>query len=440
MKKKTFPGGIHPPYFKELSDKNPIRVLEAPPQVSIPLAQHLGTPCEATVSVGEDVRIGTLIARSEKLISAPIHSPVSGKVKAIKVSSHPVIGKYNSVVIDSDSLDNIEKQPWAHEGDIENITPPTVINIAKEAGMVGLGGAGFPTHVKLNPPKGKPVDTFILNGAECEPYITCDARIMVEHPHDILKGVLLIMKTLGVNKGYIGIEDNKPEAIEKMRAALNELNNKTLEIVVLHTKYPQGGEKQLIKAITGEEVPPGGLPFDVGCIVDNVQTAYALYEAVYKGKPLYERVLTLTGNALKEAVNVRVRVGTPISYIVEKCSGFKEPPFKVIIGGPMMGISQYDMNAPVIKGTSGILLLTKDSVNVSPTGYCIRCGKCSEVCPVNLIPTTIARASELSRIDIAEEFYIQDCIECGACGYVCPSSIPLVHLIKHGKRSILCQI
>jgi len=437
----AFPGGIYPPYFKELSRNNPIKRLEPPPEVIIPLVQNIGAHARAVVKAGDEVKIGTLIGNSEKFISACIHASVSGRVKAIRRMAHPVLGRCEAILIDSDGKDEKAYGQDSTEN-IASQSPDDIVDVVRNAGIVGLGGAAFPSHVKLTPPKEKRIDTFILNGAECEPYLTCDDRVMQERPKEVTEGALLIMKSLGADKGFVVIEDNKPEAIEAMRSSLKSLGQPAdkLQLVVLPAKYPQGGEKQLIKAVMRKEVPPECLPFDVGCIVDNIQTALAVYEAVDTGKPLYERVITVTGDGIKEPSNLLVRIGTPVSYIVEKCGGFKETPGKIIIGGPMMGIAQYTDEISVIKGTSGILVLSKKFLKKKDPDYCIRCGKCVEVCPMNLIPTDIAKAAEYKHFSIASSLHVQDCMECGCCAYSCPSAIPLIQLIKHAKRSLLCQI
>ncbi len=437
--RRTFPGGVHPPYFKRLTKNIGIKKAKIPEQVIIPLSQHVGAVCEPTVSVGDEVKTGTLIGRSDKFISSYAHSSISGKVTKIELRPHPLLGVCNSVIIDSDGKD--EPGFKASGVNIDALNPQEIINIVKEAGVVGLGGAGFPTHVKLTPPREKKIDTFILNGAECEPYLSCDHRLMLERAQDIVKGALLIMKTIGVKKGIIAIEDNKPDAIKTMREATYNLQLTTynLEVVSLHTKYPQGGEKQLIKALLNREVPPDGLPFDVGCLVDNVGTALAVYEAARYKKPLHERVVTVCGDAVKNQANLLVRIGTPVSDLIDECGGLTKELGKIIFGGPMMGLCQYTENVPVVKGTSGIIFLSKEKATVPRQQHCIRCGKCVEVCPVNLVPATIAIAAEKGRLDIASDFNVADCIECGACSYVCPSKIPLVHLIKQAKRELLCR-
>jgi Na+-translocating ferredoxin:NAD+ oxidoreductase subunit C len=438
----VFKGGVHPNSCKELTRNAAIKTLKLPEQVVLPLTQHIGPPCKPVVRTGDIVKTGMLIAASEKLISAPIHASVSGKVRAIKKSSHPVLGSCDAVIIDSDGRDEKAYLEIDQSAMVSRFSPTDIKKRIQAAGIVGMGGAAFPTHVKLSPPAGKPIDTFILNGAECEPYLTCDDRIMQEQASAILQGMQLLMKAVDAKKGIIAIEDNKQKAIKAMREGLANLQPVTcnLQLRALPTKYPQGGEKQLIKALTNREVPALKLPLDVGCIVDNVQTAFAVYEAVFKNKPLYERVVTVTGNAVDRPSNIIVRIGTPVSFMLEQCGGIKGKLGKIIIGGPMMGMAQYTTDMPVVKGMSGVLALSDHLATHEEAQYCIRCGKCKESCPVNLIPTDIAKASEYGRFDIATMLNAVDCIECGCCSYVCPSHIQLVQLIKHAKRSISCQI
>ncbi|MCM8765232.1 MAG: electron transport complex subunit RsxC, partial [Candidatus Omnitrophica bacterium] len=359
-----------------------------------------------------------------------VHASLAGKVSHIEDFNHPVLGKSPAIFIErgQDSYTNAISQK-----DPTGLSPEELKKIIQEAGIVGLGGAGFPTHVKLSPPK--PIEVLILNAAECEPYLTCDERLLCEKPSEILKGLEIIIKIISPQEIFLGIEDNKEEAIGILKNTLQAmgLTNK-IKMVILKTKYPQGGEKQLIKAITGKEVPSGGLPFDVGVLVQNVQTAFAIYEAVYKGKPLYERVITVSGKAIKKRGNFKVRIGTLVSEIVEFCGGFIENPKKIIFGGPMMGIAQWSLEVPVIKGTSGILFLSEEELNFEEPGPCIRCGRCIEVCPAKIMPASIALAGEYKRWNIVPQYHPLDCIECGACSYICPTRRDLVQFIKLAKQ------
>lgn len=427
-----FIGGIHPPYSK-LTKKNKVEVAKLPKKVILPLSQHTGATCEPLVKVGDHVRVGQKIADSDKFVSAPIHASISGTVTEISDKAHPVLGQCKSIVIESDGKINWFEPPKK----IDHSSVDKLKEIIKNAGIVGLGGAAFPTHVKLSPPEGKKIDTVILNGAECEPYLTCDHRVMISKSEEILKGFLIIKKILGAKRAIVGIEDNKTNAIHFFKETVVE-GNFEIEVVSLPTKYPEGAEKQLIYALTGRKVPPGGLPLDVGVVVQNVQTAKAVYDAVVENKPLVERVITVTG-AVKQPKNLLVKIGTPFKDLIEQCGGAIGPVGKIINGGPMMGIAQSTDEVPVIKGTSGILVQLKNEVDKAKEQDCIRCAKCVDVCPMFLMPTMISRYIEHDMIDKVEEYNPLDCFECGACAYICPSKIPLVKLIKKAKNEVMAK-
>lgn len=432
----TFRGGVHPKEKKEYTEDKSIRRTKLPQHVVIPMIQHTGAPCEPVVKVGDSVKKGELIGQIEQFITSPVHASVSGKVSAIDEFAHPIVGRCKAVVIESDGRD--ESFSLLRENrNPDKLSKKELLDIIKRNGIVGLGGAAFPTHVKLSPPKEKSIDSVILNGAECEPYLTCDSRLMAEKPKEILKGLEIIVKILDVKNVYIAIEDNKLRAIHAMREALSESKLKEppyrTEIAVLKTKYPQGAEKQIIKSILNRKVPAGGLPMDVGCVVQNVGTAFAIYEAVYLGKPLIERVVTIAGSCVGEPLNIWVSIGTLLSDLVNEFGGFTKEPKKVIFGGPMMGFAQYTMDVPVVKGTSGIIFLPGDEIDETKENVCIRCGKCLEVCPMELAPTTLMHYVKKQRFNEAKELGIVHCYECGACVYECPAKIPLLDYLKFGK-------
>ncbi len=398
-----------------------------PKRAYIALSQHLGKPCNPKVLAGDTVFTGQKIAAIDAHIYAPIHSSVSGKVASIQDWPHPVLGRCKAIVIESDGLDSPQSTVHSPQN-IDRLTPEAIRNIVFEAGIVGMGGASFPTHIKLNPPK--PVDTLIINGAECEPYLTADYRLMVERTNEILLGVELAVKCLGVKNVYIAIEDNKPAAIKLFESAVRGTR---YAVRVLKSYYPQGGEKQLTKNILGREVPSGKLPFDIGVVVHNVATVFAIYEALYLHKPLYERVVTVTGSCVSSPKNILARIGTPIKELIDFCGPLKEEPAKIIIGGPMMGIAQYTDEVPVIKSTTGIILLNEKEARSQEEEFCIRCGACVRECPAGLMPCLINLASEKELWIEAKAYGAQDCIECGLCGYVCPANRRLVQSIKRAK-------
>jgi electron transport complex protein RnfC len=429
----TFRGGIHPPDKKELSGRSPITDAKAPKIVVIPLSQHAGAPCKPLVSIGQEVKKGELIGEPGGFVSAPVHSSVSGKVIAIGEFQNAMGRMVNSVVIENDM-----KEEWTtlkDSPDYMNLPAADLKEKIKAAGIVGLGGAAFPTAVKLSPPKEKPIDAVLINGAECEPYLTADYRLMLEKPKEIVEGLKILMKTLGVTKGYIGIENNKLDAVAKMKeAAAGEQN---ITVLDLEVKYPQGAEKMLIKAILGREVPARGLPMDVGVVVQNVGTALAIYEAARYGKPLLERVVTVTGEGIKEPRNLMARIGTKISDLIDECGGFKEEVAKVISGGPMMGFALSSLDVPVTKGTSGILVLPEKGVmHAEEFGPCIRCGRCIDVCPMGLMPSMLSILSERGHYEDAKGYNLFDCFECGSCAFVCPAKRPIVQLVRLAKSMV----
>jgi electron transport complex protein RnfC len=395
------------------------------------LIQHFGKPCnEVLVKVGDLVKTGQMIATSKGGLFSPVHASISGKVSSIADCVHPLLGKAKAITIESDGKDeNIYSLPQAAIN-IESLSVQQLRERIFNAGIVGMGGAGFPTHVKLNPPK--KIEHFVLNGAECEPYLNSDSRLMVEQAEKIVAGAKIALKILGITECIVAIEDNKKEAIDAFRSVLPD----DFKLKILKTQYPQGGEKQLIQSTLNKEVPSGGLPFDIGIVVQNVGTVFAIYEAVYNNKPLYERVVTLTGSCLKEPGNFLVRTGTTVRDLIDVCGGFTEDPAKVIFGGPMMGIAQYSLDVPVIKTTSGIVFFSKSEITRKEERVCCRCARCIDECPVRIMPAMISMAAEKERWDIAEDYDALDCIECGLCSYVCPAKRDLVHLIKYAKSRI----
>ena len=433
MSLATFKGGIHPPDKKELSKGRAISNTKPPKRVVIPLAQHIGAPCKLSVNVGHEVKKGEIIGAPEGFVSAPVHSSISGKVVAIGEFPNATGRLVMSVVIENDGKD--EWTALKDNPDYMKLSSEELRGKVKDAGIVGMGGAAFPAHVKLSPPKEKPVDVVILNGAECEPYLTADYRLMLERPQEVVEGLKVLMKILGVNKGFIGIENNKPDAVEAMKNAASGESN--IQVCALEVKYPQGAEKMLIKAAVGREVPPRGLPMDVGVVVHNIGTATAIYEAARYGKPLIERVVTVTGEGIKEPKNLMVKIGTLVSDLIEECGGFKSEAAKVVSGGPMMGFALYSLDVPVTKGTSGILVLPEEGVvHAEEFGPCIRCGRCIDICPMGLMPSMLSVLSEKGFYEETKEYNLFDCFECGSCTYVCPSKRPIVQLIRLAKSLV----
>lgn len=436
MSFQTFKGGIHPGDFKSATKGKPVEKARPPATVVIPLAQHIGAPCEPLVAVGDEVKMGQKIGDSKGFVSAPVHSSVSGKVVQIGMTNHPLGRPVQAIFIENDGQDTWHEDVKPNPN-YQDLSVDELRKIIREAGIVGMGGATFPTHVKLSPPPDKKIDYVLVNAAECEPYLTSDHRAMLERPRDVIEGLKIVMKVVNAPKAYVGIEDNKPDAVEAMKKAAEGEEN--IEVHALHTKYPQGAEKQLIKVFTGREVPSGGLPMDVGCVVQNVGTCIAIWEAVRYGKPLIERIVTITGSGVNEPKNMLVRVGTMIPEVIEQCGGFKENIRKLILGGPMMGLAQGSPDLPVIKGTSGILCLTDEEVQTWDIKPCIKCAKCVDVCPVSIMPLFIGSSVEQGMYDKAEAYNAMDCIECGCCTYICPAKRPLVQWIRMAKGDIAAR-
>jgi len=412
--------------------EKPIESLPLPQKVIIPLQQHIGSHCAATVKKGDHVLTCQIIGNSDDFVSATVHATISGEISAIITTVSPAMGHLiTAIVIESDGKDEwvkVDVPTDPKETPVEEI-----LEMLRDAGVVGMGGATFPTRVKLLPPKGKNIDTIILNGCECEPFITADHRLMLEYGEQMLYGLRVMDKILQPDDVYIAIEDNKPDAVEYMENLVtNTPFAKEFKVVSLSSIYPTGAEKTLINRITGRQVPIGGLPMDVGVLVHNVATAKAIHDVVFEGKPLIERVVTVTG-AVNNPKNLLVRVGTPIRDLIDYCGGMTDNANEVILGGPMMGVSQTDLDFPVTKGTSCILVKESESIHEQD---CISCGKCLEVCPMNLMPTMLAKYSKASLFDSCEEYHIGNCFECGCCTYVCPANIPLVQHIKVAKKEI----
>lgn len=434
MSKTTFLGGAHLPYYKELSREKQISVPRLPSEVIIPLKQHTGAPCEPLVQPGDEVEAGQKIGVSENFISSTVHASVSGTVKALE-DRHYITGELvKSVIIKvEEDRQNVE---FKQERDLHTVTKEEIIDTVKEAGIVGMGGAAFPTAVKLNIPPDSPVDTVLINGCECEPYLTCDYRLMMEKSEQLIAAAKILLKAADARKCYFCIEDNK----EDVAGALKEnIDDPRIDFLSLPTRYPQGAEKQLIYAVLGRSVPSGGLPFHVGTLVQNVATAFALYEAVVYNKPLIERVVTVTGQNIKNTANMLVKIGTPVQHLIQECGGIKKHPAKVIIGGPMTGFSQLELNVPVVKGSNGVVVLPHDVNEEEAYHPCIRCGKCVESCPMLLYPNYISVAAEKEDFEEANKWDVMDCIECGICSYVCLSRRPNSELIKLAKSEVKAQ-
>ncbi len=421
-------GGVHPSERKEYTEHLALKRFPDPEEVVIPLSMHAGAPANPVVQVGDEVKVGQKIGEAAAFISSPVHSSVSGTVTAIENRGHATRGECLSVVIRSDGKNTLHESVQPHKG-LEELTPDEIVEIVKEAGIVGMGGAGFPTSVKLKP--AKPVDTILLNGCECEPLLTADHRVLLEFADDVIYGLKAIIKAVGAEKGVIVIEDNKPDAIQLMNEKTADLDN--IEVVAAKTKYPQGAEKMLIKRVTGRKVPSGGLPADVGCIVSNISTTKAIADAILTGMPLIERVVTVTGERVKNPGNFIVKIGTNTKDLIDYCGGIIGEDVTIKAGGPMMGFLLTDTNVPIMKGSNGIIAVDTDHTVEQP---CIKCGRCMDVCPMELSPLYFAKFADEENWQGMKDKNVMDCIECRCCEYICSSKIPLVTKIKAGKNAV----
>jgi len=436
----SFPGGIHPPEKKELTREMEIERGPAVTEVAVMLSQHIGAVCRPLIRKGDAVQAGQKIGDCDAFVSAPVHSPITGKVKEIALRSHAVLGRSMAIVIGAFPYSPTKWSSFRLKDDFDekNYSAGQICESVRQAGIVGMGGAGFPTRVKIEPNPRLPKETLIINGCECEPYITCDYRLMLELTDKIIAGLKLARKASGCSQTIIAIEDNKPEAIEAMNQALKRLkNSEGIKVVPVKTKYPQGGERQLIKAVLKKNVPTGGIPPMIGVVVLNVATVAAIAEAVISDLPLTHRIVTVTGEAIAKPGNYNFPIGMSVENIIEFCGGVTQKSAKVVLGGPMMGIAIADLKTPITKTTNAVTVLTKEQIGRAKFARrqtaCIRCGRCLEVCPENLNPTKIAHAVKYNLLDEAERYYMSACMECGCCSYVCPANIEITGYIKTGK-------
>lgn len=435
MKRKTFKGGAHPYDGKKMSIDCPIEILNPGDTLVYPLSQHIGAMAKPLVKAGDRVLVGQKIAEKGGFISANIHSSVSGTVKAIEKRLVATGGMVDSIIVENDGM--YEEAAPIFSGNPDELSKDEIIKIIEEAGIVGMGGAGFPTNVKLSPKNADIIDSIIVNGAECEPYLTSDYRRMVEQTDKLVKGLKIVLKIFPDAKGYFGIEDNKPEAIEALLKATE--NEDRIEVVPLKTKYPQGGERSMIYAVTGRKINSKMLPADVGCIVHNVDTIYAIYNAVYNGKPLIERIVTITGDAVSTPKNFQVRIGTSFRELIDAAGGFTTEPEKIISGGPMMGFSFFNIDVPVVKGSSSLLAFIKDDVSHEEPSACIRCGRCAAACPEHLLPMKLAALAGQNEPEEFKKLGGMECVECGCCSYVCPAKRQVTQSVRSMKKLIIAS-
>lgn len=435
MKRKTFKGGAHPYDGKKMSRECPIEILNPGDTLVYPLSQHIGAMAKPLVKAGDRVLVGQKIAEKGGFISANIHSSVSGTVKAIEKRLVATGGMVDSIIVENDGM--YEEAAPIFSGNPDELSKDEIIKIIEEAGIVGMGGAGFPTNVKLSPKNADIIDSIIVNGAECEPYLTSDYRRMVEQTDKLVKGLKIVLKIFPDAKGYFGIEDNKPEAIDALLKATE--NEDRIEVVPLKTKYPQGGERSMIYAVTGRKINSKMLPADVGCIVHNVDTIYAIYNAVYNGKPLIERIVTITGDAVRTPKNFQVRIGTSFRELIDAAGGFTTEPEKIISGGPMMGFSFFNIDVPVVKGSSSLLAFIKDDVSHEEPSACIRCGRCAAACPEHLLPMKLAALAGQNEPEEFKKLGGMECVECGCCSYVCPAKRQVTQSVRSMKKLIIAS-
>jgi electron transport complex protein RnfC len=437
---RSFAGGVHPPEGKHLTENRAVEPGPAAQELAIFLSQHIGTPCQPTVSKSDAVQPGQKIGDASAFVCAPVHAPVAGKVKDVALQSHAVLGRSPAVLLETESATAPSWPPFERPAGFDPAAhaPDRICTAIREAGIVGMGGAGFPTGVKLQPDAKVPKETLIVNGCECEPYITCDYRLMLERTEQVITGIQLAQKACGAARVFVAIEDNKPRAMERMNAALQGLDLAgRIKVVPLRTKYPQGGERQLIRAVLNRTVPTGGIPPAIGVVVTNVATAAAIADAVIHGRPLTHRVVTVTGEGVAKPGNYYVAVGTPLQTLLEHCGGLTGNAARVVLGGPMMGVAVADLSTPITKTSGAVTVLTREQVARGRTMRrqtpCIRCGRCLRACPEHLSPTRIAHAVKNNLMDLAQRYYLTACMECGCCSYVCPAHIDLAGYIKTGK-------
>lgn len=429
----TFRGGVHIDDCKYTASEA-IQKLPSPKRVTVPLSQHIGAPCSPTVKVGDTVDKGQIIGTVEQGLGCPVHATVSGKIAAIDEVWTPSGRKVRRIVIENDGEERLCPDIKPGRLDIDNVTPEQCIEAVRLAGISGMGGATFPTYAKISSAIGK-VEHLIINCAECEPYITADHRLMLEDTETVIKGLKLLMRVFGLKSGTVAVENNKMDAVEALKRASG--GDEAIKIKVLKTKYPQGDERQIIYALTGKELRAGKLPADLGCVIFNVETCCNIYRAVNEGMPLIERVVTVSGDAVSTPKNILSPLGAPMSELIEFCGGFKEKPAKIVMGGPMMGVAQWDINAPVTKGTNGILAFTERTARRYKDPYaCLHCGKCVSVCPMHLMPLYLAQFAKNSDHEKCEKFGIMSCVECGSCAYVCPGHVPIVQFVRMTKAKI----